>query len=78
MDAECAPNAAPALIEPLTEREHDVLRLLATGLTYAQIAEQLLVSINTVRYHVKGVYGKLGVEKQVQAIERGRALGLLS
>ncbi|WP_245863267.1 LuxR C-terminal-related transcriptional regulator [Candidatus Viridilinea mediisalina] len=78
MATERTPNATPALIEPLTEREHDVLRLLATGLTYAQIAEQLIVSINTVRYHVKGVYGKLGVEKQMQAVERGRALGLLS
>jgi LuxR family maltose regulon positive regulatory protein len=65
------------LIEALTERELDVLGLLSAGLTYAQIAERLVVSLNTVRYHVKGIYGKLGVEKQVQAVERGRALGLI-
>lgn len=71
------PVTAPDLIEQLTERELEVLRLLAEGLTYAQMAERLVVSVNTVRYHVKGVYGKLGVEKQVQAVERGRELGLI-
>jgi LuxR family maltose regulon positive regulatory protein len=70
-------HAIPPSMDALTERELEVLRLLADGLTYAQIAEQLVVSVNTVRYHVKGIYGKLGVDKQVQAVERGRALGLL-
>ena len=68
---------ALALVEPLTERELDVLRLLAAGMSYAQVAAHLVVSVNTVRYHVKGLYGKLGVEKQIQAVERGRELGLL-
>ena len=54
-----------------------MLRLLAEGLSYAEMAERLVVSVNTVRYHVKGLYGKLGVEKQVQAVERGRTLGLI-
>jgi LuxR family transcriptional regulator, maltose regulon positive regulatory protein len=71
------PVTSPDLVEQLTEREFEVLRLLAEGMTYAQIAKQLVVSVNTVRYHVKGVYGKLGVEKQVQAVERGRELGLI-
>jgi len=65
------------LIVPLTEREREVLCLLAEGLTYAEIATRLVVSVNTVRYHVKGVYNKLGVEKQIQAVERGRELGLI-
>jgi LuxR family maltose regulon positive regulatory protein len=46
-------------------------------MTYSPMAERLVVSVNTVRYHVKGVYGKLGVEKQVQAVERGRELSLI-
>jgi len=71
------PITSPDLIEQLTERELEVLRLMTEGQTYAQMAERLVVSVNTVRYHVKGVYGKLGVEKQMQAVERGRALGLV-
>jgi LuxR family maltose regulon positive regulatory protein len=65
------------LIEPLTERELDVLRLLAEGLTYAGIADRLVVSVNTVRYHVKEIYGKLGVNRQAQAAARAREMGLL-
>jgi LuxR family maltose regulon positive regulatory protein len=61
----------------LTDRELEVLRLLAEGLSYAEIADRLVVSVNTVRYHVKGIYGKLGVEKQAQAVEKGRELGLI-
>jgi LuxR family maltose regulon positive regulatory protein len=71
------PATSPELIEQLTERELEVLRLMTEGLTYAQMGERLVVSVNTVRYHVKGVYGKLGVEKQVQAVEKGRELGLI-
>lgn len=64
-------------IHNLTDRELEVLRLLAEGLSYAEIAGRLVVSVNTVRYHVKGMYGKLGVEKQMQAVEKGRELGLI-
>lgn len=73
------PSSHPAndLIEPLSERELEVLRLLARGLKYAEMAEQLFVSVNTVRYHIKSVYGKLGVDKQAKAIERARELGLI-
>ena len=65
------------LIEPLTERELDVLRLLAEGLKYAEIAARLVVSVNTVRYHVKGIYSKLSVDRQAKALEKARGLGLL-
>ena len=66
-----------ALIEPLSQRELEVLQLLAEGLTYAEIAERLVVSLNTVRFHVKEIYGKLGVNRQAQAVARARELGLL-
>jgi LuxR family maltose regulon positive regulatory protein len=72
-----APAGAGVLTEPLTEREVEVLRLLEKGLTYAEIAEQLVVSINTVRYHIKEVYGKLGVSRRAHAVERAQELGLL-
>jgi len=71
------PAVAQDMVEPLSERELEVLRLLAAGLTYAGIADQLVVSLNTVRFHVKEVYGKLGVNRQALAVARARALGLL-
>lgn len=73
-----SPNLSiPTLIEPLSERELDVLRLLADGLTYQQIADRLIVSVNTVRFHVKAIYGKLGVDKRLAAIDAARGLGLI-
>jgi LuxR family maltose regulon positive regulatory protein len=66
-----------ALIEPLTEREIEVLGLMAQGLKYAEIADQLVVSVNTVRFHIKGIYRKLGVNKQSQALQLARQLNLL-
>jgi ATP/maltotriose-dependent transcriptional regulator MalT len=67
----------PNLIEPLSDRERDVLRLLAAGLTYQQIADRLIVSVNTVRFHVKAIYGKLGVDKRLAAIDAARGLGMV-
>ena len=72
-----SPSPTPDLPEPLTEREREVLHLMAEGLTYQEAADRLIVSVNTVRYHVKSLYGKLGVEKRIAAIERARALGIL-
>jgi LuxR family maltose regulon positive regulatory protein len=65
------------LITPLTERELDVLRLMAQGLKYAEIADHLYISLNTVRFHVKAIYGKLYVNNRTQALDRARQLQLL-
>ena len=67
----------PDLVEPLSEREVEVLTLMAEGLTYHDIAERLFISVNTVRYHVKGLYGKLGVSSRAEAIARARDLNLI-
>jgi LuxR family transcriptional regulator, maltose regulon positive regulatory protein len=71
------PAQPDALAELLTERELEVLAQMSRGLTYQQIAEELVVSVNTIRHHVKGVYGKLGVNGRLPAIEKARALQLL-
>ncbi len=64
-------------IEPLTERELDVLRLLSEGLTNAAIAEQLVVAQSTVKTHINHIYAKLGVTQRTQAVARARELHLL-
>jgi len=66
------------LVEPLTERELEVLRCMVEGLKYEEIASRLVISLNTVRSHVKAIYGKLGVNNRTAAIETARQQGLLS
>lgn len=65
------------LIEPLTEREREVLQLIAQGLSNQDLAERLHLSLQTVKVHTRNIYGKLGVSSRTQAIARGRALGQL-
>jgi LuxR family maltose regulon positive regulatory protein len=65
------------LIEPLTDRELEVLRLMAHGLKYKEIAARLFISLNTVRFHVKAIYGKLNVNNRAQATTEARRLYLL-
>jgi LuxR family maltose regulon positive regulatory protein len=65
------------LEEPLTERERDVLRLLAAGQSTPEIARAQHVEVNTVRTHVKHLYAKLGVHSRDQAVWRARELALL-
>jgi LuxR family maltose regulon positive regulatory protein len=65
------------LIEPLTERELEVLRLVAGGRSNAQMAAGLFVEHSTVKTHLIHLYRKLGVHSRVQAVARARALGLL-
>lgn len=66
------------LVEPLSERELEVLRLLEGDLDGPGIANELFVSLNTVRTHTKNIYAKLGVNSRRAAIRRGVELGLLS
>jgi LuxR family transcriptional regulator, maltose regulon positive regulatory protein len=65
------------LIEPLTDREIEVLRLVTAGLSNADIAEQLVVSVGTVKTHLKHIFGKLAVQSRTQAIAQARVLRLL-
>jgi LuxR family maltose regulon positive regulatory protein len=65
------------LVEPLSERELQVLTLIAEGHSNQQIAEALIVSVGTVKKHLNNIFGKLGVESRTQAVARARALHLL-
>ncbi len=70
-------TAGQALVDPLSERELDVLRLLGTELNGPQIAERLMVSLNTMRTHTKNIYSKLGVSSRRAAVRRAEELELL-
>ncbi|MCA0350660.1 MAG: LuxR C-terminal-related transcriptional regulator [Chloroflexi bacterium] len=67
-----------SFIEPLSERELEVIRLLAAGFSNQAIAYQLVVTLNTIKTHLKNIYGKLAVSSRTQAIARARSLNLIS
>ena len=71
------PPVDQPLIEPLSEREMDVLRLLSTGLSNPEIGQELFIATSTVRSHLKSIYGKLNVHKRWDAVHRAEELGLL-
>lgn len=68
---------ASELIEHLSKRELEVLRLVAKGHTRKEIATNLILSANTVKTHVRNIYSKLGVNNQMKAVGKARGLGLL-
>jgi LuxR family maltose regulon positive regulatory protein len=66
------------LVEPLTQRERDVLRFLPSRLTMREIADELHVSVNTLKFHLKVIYRKLGVSSRAEAAEAARRMSLPS
>ncbi|MBN2004031.1 MAG: tetratricopeptide repeat protein [Anaerolineae bacterium] len=68
---------SPAMFEPLSEREMQVLRLLTGSLSVTEIAETLFVSVSTTRSHVKSIYAKLDVHSRYEAVARAGELGIL-
>jgi LuxR family maltose regulon positive regulatory protein len=66
------------LIEPLTERELEVLVLLEEGLSNKEIAKELIITTRTVKKHTSNIYHKLGVHNRGKAVTKGKALGILS
>ncbi len=68
---------AQPLVEPLSERELEVLQLIAAGLSNREIGQRLFIAPGTVKVHAANIYGKLGVHSRTQAVARANALGLL-
>ena len=66
------------LVEPLSERELEVLRLIGDGASNPEIAQELFIAVNTVKKHVTSIFGKLEVTSRTQAVARARALGLIA
>jgi LuxR family maltose regulon positive regulatory protein len=71
------PSPPQPLIEPLSERELEVLRLAAEGLSNQEIADRLVISVGTVKTHVHNILGKLEVRRRTQAAARARELDLI-
>ncbi len=65
------------LVEPLSERELEVLCLVADGLSNREIANKLVVTVTTVKKHVSNIFGKLDATSRTQAVARARELGLI-
>jgi LuxR family maltose regulon positive regulatory protein len=72
-----ASGTSAVVVEPLSEREHDVLRLLRTELGGPEIARELVLSLNTIRTHTRSIYAKLGVNNRRAAVRRAEELDLL-
>jgi LuxR family maltose regulon positive regulatory protein len=66
------------LVEPLSERELEVLQLISQGLTNQQIAQYMVLSLHTIKSHARNIYSKLGVKNRTEAVTRARLLNLLN
>jgi LuxR family maltose regulon positive regulatory protein len=66
------------MVEPLTERELEVLGLIAAGRPNREIADQLVVTLETVKKHTSHIFSKLGAASRIQAVSKARELGLIS
>jgi LuxR family maltose regulon positive regulatory protein len=73
------PHSSPSLslLDPLSERELEVLHLIANGDSNYEIAEQLVVAVSTVKRHVSNIFSKLAVTNRTQAVARAREFGML-
>jgi ATP/maltotriose-dependent transcriptional regulator MalT len=70
-------HSHPALLDALSERELEILRLVSQGFSNREIADQMVIALGTVKTHVHNIYSKLGVESRTQAIARARDLNLI-
>jgi LuxR family maltose regulon positive regulatory protein len=82
-DAEQTPSSTPpevetGFVEPLSEREIEVLQLIAEGLTNQEVANRLYLSLHTIKVHARNIYSKLDVKNRTQAVAKARTLGIIA
>ena len=77
-DSSKAPVPKSGIVEPLSDRELEVLQLIAEGLTNQEISSRFFISMNTVKAHTRNIYAKFSVKSRTQAVAKARTLGLLS
>jgi LuxR family maltose regulon positive regulatory protein len=77
-EAAASADAADGQLDPLTNRELEVLRFIAAGKRNSDIAQELVVTLETVKKHVSNILGKLGASSRTQAVALARELGLIS
>jgi LuxR family maltose regulon positive regulatory protein len=70
-------SSSQLLVEPLTDQELSILKLMSAGLSHSEIASELYLSLNTVKWHSTNIYGKLGVHRRAHAVARARELEIL-
>ena len=75
--ASIVPSKAPLPLEPLTDREVDMLKLLAQGYSNSQISERSQIALSTAKWHLKNVFAKLDVSTRTSALARARELRLI-
>jgi len=78
MELPLAQSISLDLVEPLSEREREVIELMALGLTNPEIAERLFLSIHTVKVHARNIYSKLDAHNRTQAVTTAQQMGILS
>ena len=71
------PPSPQPLVEPLSQRELEILQLIAQGLSNREISERLFLALSTVKGHNQNIFGKLGAQRRTEAIARARELGLI-
>jgi LuxR family transcriptional regulator, maltose regulon positive regulatory protein len=76
-ETKLSPVTTAPLVEPLTQRELEVLQLIAQGLSNNAISERLFLALSTVKGHIQSIFGKLQVQRRTEAVARARELGLL-
>jgi LuxR family maltose regulon positive regulatory protein len=72
-----SPPSSLALVEPLSEREMEVLHLIAAGYSNREIARELVIALGTVKKHINNIFGKIDAHSRTQAVARARELGLI-